>query len=259
MLFAASDLGVFQLSGNSWQLLDGSPHEARELLLNAFDARTGAFDLVARSTQGLYRTLGETWIALPTLDDTITKMLSVGTEEIQLDPAVTPGLYAFGENLYRLDGTSWTLIRQLSRTIVGAELFDEDGPGPAPNHLVFCDTLRTYRYVNGTPQIFGSFEGGVPQRLEVVHATESQRGQLWCSGTFDRVQDRSASCITYWPKYADRGDVDGNGAVALDDLALVLMNFGTTNDSYGDLNGDEDIDLEDLALVLSGFGTVCDE
>ena len=53
-------------------------------------------------------------------------------------------------------------------------------------------------------------------------------------------------------------DLDGDGAVGLADLALLLSNFGTSGPGLpGDLDGDGDVDLGDLAGLLSAFGTSC--
>jgi len=51
-------------------------------------------------------------------------------------------------------------------------------------------------------------------------------------------------------------DVNGDGAVNLDDLNLVLTNFGQASAS-GDSNCDGAVDLDDLNAVLTAFGTVC--
>jgi len=56
------------------------------------------------------------------------------------------------------------------------------------------------------------------------------------------------------------GDLDGDGQIALSDLAIVLSNFGTPSGAtpeQGDLDGDGDVDLTDLATMLSLFGTAC--
>lgn len=53
------------------------------------------------------------------------------------------------------------------------------------------------------------------------------------------------------------GDVNGDGAVDLDDLDLVLTNFGTGSPAGvldGDANCDNTVDLDDLDLVLTNFG-----
>lgn len=56
------------------------------------------------------------------------------------------------------------------------------------------------------------------------------------------------------------GDLDGDNAVGLGDLAILLSNFGTVggmDPSDGDLDNDDDVDLGDLALLLALFGTLC--
>ena len=57
------------------------------------------------------------------------------------------------------------------------------------------------------------------------------------------------------------GDLDGDFAVTLTDLAIQLSNFGTlvgADPEDGDLDGDGDVDLTDLAVLLSAFGTFCE-
>ena len=56
------------------------------------------------------------------------------------------------------------------------------------------------------------------------------------------------------------GDLDDDGLVTLDDLSILLSNFGTiagANPEDGDLDGDGDVDLTDLSILLSNFGTSC--
>jgi len=57
-----------------------------------------------------------------------------------------------------------------------------------------------------------------------------------------------------------RGDVDGNGAVEIEDLMTLLTNFGLLEGATvedGDLDHDGDVDLLDLAALLSALGTEC--
>lgn len=56
------------------------------------------------------------------------------------------------------------------------------------------------------------------------------------------------------------GDLNGDLAVNLTDLATLLANFGRGSPvslADGDIDGDDDVDLTDLALLLSNFGTIC--
>ncbi len=57
---------------------------------------------------------------------------------------------------------------------------------------------------------------------------------------------------TTWP-----GDVNSDGRVDINDLAVVLANYGQTTGMWwatGDLNGDGVVDVNDLAIVLNNFG-----
>lgn len=51
------------------------------------------------------------------------------------------------------------------------------------------------------------------------------------------------------------GDFDEDGVVGLQDLAMLLGCFGTSN--CGDLDGNGNADLQDLAILLSWFGVSC--
>jgi hypothetical protein len=58
------------------------------------------------------------------------------------------------------------------------------------------------------------------------------------------------------------GDVNGDGQIDLSDLAILLSNYGMTEEAEledGDLDGDGDVDLEDLAALLAHYGSVCDD
>ncbi|MFN0134679.1 MAG: hypothetical protein ACKVS9_01010 [Phycisphaerae bacterium] len=57
------------------------------------------------------------------------------------------------------------------------------------------------------------------------------------------------------------GDVDGDRAVGLTDLAVLLAHFGQPSGATwpdGDLSSDQAVGLDDLALLLSRFGLGCD-
>lgn len=56
------------------------------------------------------------------------------------------------------------------------------------------------------------------------------------------------------------GDVDDDGDVDLQDLAILLANFGRASGAAwpdGDLDGDGDVELQDLATLLAHFGSIC--
>ena len=55
------------------------------------------------------------------------------------------------------------------------------------------------------------------------------------------------------------GDADGDGSVTLQDLNIVLFNFGNAvaPGTNGDVDGDGNVTLNDLNIVLFNFGNVC--
>lgn len=56
------------------------------------------------------------------------------------------------------------------------------------------------------------------------------------------------------------GDINGDRQVTLNDLTILLANFGVPSGATlatGDLNGDHAVDLGDLTILLSQFGTSC--
>lgn len=55
-------------------------------------------------------------------------------------------------------------------------------------------------------------------------------------------------------------DLDGNGAIDLNDLTILLAHYGTpggAKPAHGDIDLDGDVDLGDLSLLLSAFGSTC--
>ena len=55
-------------------------------------------------------------------------------------------------------------------------------------------------------------------------------------------------------------DLTGDGSVGLEDLSLLLSNYGITSGAQpedGDIDGDGDVDLGDLSLLLAAYGLDC--
>jgi len=53
------------------------------------------------------------------------------------------------------------------------------------------------------------------------------------------------------------GDLDGDNDIDLDDLTLLLGDFGCSSGCVGDIDGDGGTDLDDLTVLLQAFGTLC--
>ena len=56
------------------------------------------------------------------------------------------------------------------------------------------------------------------------------------------------------------GDVNGDHAVDLNDLSVLLAHFGQASGATaatGDLDGDTDVDVNDLAALLARYGQTC--
>ncbi|MBI5865258.1 MAG: right-handed parallel beta-helix repeat-containing protein [Planctomycetes bacterium] len=63
-----------------------------------------------------------------------------------------------------------------------------------------------------------------------------------------------------YPPAACRADFDGDGAISISDLSILLSNFGCVpapDACVGDTDGDGDVQLADLAELLSAFGQSC--
>ena len=56
------------------------------------------------------------------------------------------------------------------------------------------------------------------------------------------------------------GDANGDGRVDINDLTIVLANFGTTGMTWsqGEFTGSGTVDINDLTIVLANFGTTCE-
>jgi len=67
--------------------------------------------------------------------------------------------------------------------------------------------------------------------------------------TLDGSPFSASDCIRIVPP----GDLNGDGAVSLPDLTILLSSFGVGTE--GDVDGDQDTDLVDLGHLLANFGT----
>jgi hypothetical protein len=76
------------------------------------------------------------------------------------------------------------------------------------------------------------------------------------TGFHDSVEEAWVATLSPLPPCP--GDLNSDGAVSLQDLAILLAHFGSAaGPGDGDLDDDGDVDLQDLANLLANFGTTC--
>ena len=91
--------------------------------------------------------------------------------------------------------------------------------------------------------------------------------QLTTDGTvvFDcniqyREPDGSTPTVTELSLVFQNGcpeDINGSGLVDVEDILIVLTQFGCDGGCSGDLDGDGDVDIADGLIVLGAFGSFC--
>jgi hypothetical protein len=88
-------------------------------------------------------------------------------------------------------------------------------------------------------------------------------GQQWVYGMARTAAGRYVAATAngvYLLDAACSGDLNGDQAVGLQDLATLLVHFGTQSGAAyedGDLDSDGDVDLQDLSTLLVAFGSTC--
>ena len=123
------------------------------------------------------------------------------------------------------------------------------------------DELRIWRTLRSDAQIAEDMQrrlaGSEPGLTAYWRFDEGEGGT-----TADLVAGHDGTLVgTSWRRFAAvTGDLDADNDADLNDLALQLANFGTTDGATrddGDLDNDGDVDLDDVALMLANFGTAC--
>ncbi|MCC6357156.1 MAG: PQQ-like beta-propeller repeat protein [Phycisphaerales bacterium] len=155
---------------------------------------------------------------------------------------------------------------QLRSRVDGALLAETESPIASDFNAqprMACDDLGRLYLSNGSFSLgrFYSFNADLTERWSLPVANINigapaigRDGTLVICGVGTNVRAYRT------PRVDCPGDLDGDQAVALTDLAILLSNFGTPSGAGagdGDLDGDGDVDLSDLSLLLSLFGTTC--
>ncbi|MBI5866334.1 MAG: right-handed parallel beta-helix repeat-containing protein [Planctomycetes bacterium] len=166
-----------------------------------------------------------------------------------------------------------SLLEWRSTNTAADPLFiDFDGPDDDPSTWVD----NNYRLVSGSPAVdsgWNALLNGDPLDLDQDGRADEYLplDYDWSSRIVDDVQTPDHGCGTIalvdmgafetggMTPQPCVGEISGDGSIGLQDLALLLSNFGTSGVCLsGDLDANELVDLSDLAVMLSQFGAACD-
>ena len=157
-----------------------------------------------------------------------TGMMDLGT----LRAPLNTGSEAVGINLTGvIVGSSWNLSYV--------------GPNNLPSY-----TYHAFVYNNGTMQDLNNLVSAPGWTLEEATAINAS-GQIVGYGI-----NSSGYTDAFLLTPLQPGDANGDGRVDINDLTIVLANFGQTGMTWsqGDFTGDGTVDVNDLTIVLSNFG-----
>lgn len=175
---------------------------------------------------------------------------------------------AGGNPAYRIarwDGSSWSPVGDgLDSNVYSITVFDDGG------HIALYAGGEITMTGGGDPihgiarwdgKAWSQVGDGLSTAVHsVVVADDGNGPALFAGGTFiaepcGRLLHRTArwGCVRPW---ACVGDINFDGQVDLQDLNLVLANFGDET-FCGDTNGDGTVGLDDLNSVLAQFGSDC--
>jgi hypothetical protein len=151
-----------------------------------------------------------------------------------IDICMGNGCYTFVMNDSYGDGWNgaiYTIISSVSGEIIDSGDLDSaaSGDGSYYGEDTFC------------------ISGGEP---DVPGCTDTTACNYDSTATLDDGSCEYASCVC-------QGDVNGDGAITVADILLILSNFGCTTGCSADVDGDGSVTVSDVLVVLSLFGNPC--
>jgi hypothetical protein len=170
-------------------------------------------------------------------------------------------------NVARWDGVAWSAVGDTSETrdIVTLRVLN-DGGGPALWAAGDFDSIGGVAASGVAKWDGGLWSGVTGLQLDPAQSGypivagwfPEAGGQLYVGGAFSRQGTTTRGIARYGCVCPD---IDGDGMVDLDDLGVVLSNFGMTAGAtfeQGDVDDDQAINLNDLSALLGSFGRVCE-
>jgi probable HAF family extracellular repeat protein len=119
--------------------------------------------------------------------------------------------------------------------------------------------------LNNQSRAFLWHQGTMYDLNDLLIDGDSQISYLWSAvGINNAGQIAAAAFVTEGPNPPTAialltpvppGDLDGDGDVDINDLTLLLSQYGCQADCTADLDGDGDVDLNDLTILLSNYGS----
>ena len=151
-----------------------------------------------------------------------------------LDICVGNGCYTFAMNDSYGDGWNGA-IYTITSTVSGEVIDSGDlntaasGDGSSYGENIFC------------------IESGEP---DVPGCTNATACNYEATANIDDGSCEYESCVC-------QGDVNGDGAITVADILLILSDFGCTTSCSADVDGDGSVTVSDVLVVLSLFGNPC--
>ncbi|MBG84817.1 MAG: hypothetical protein CMJ40_09765 [Phycisphaerae bacterium] len=183
-----------------------------------------------------------------------------------------------GDTTIGIEGTTGSLTTSMAFSVINSPQWQYSGyfwggnftfslPSSVVESARDDGMLTIYAYVSNSGGVNVHNTGSNAARLNVVLDVPSIYGaccmdsgncvvinQLACENAdFDFLGEGTEcpedSCLEC------AGDLNGDSASDVDDILMLLQNYGMTGDALdGDLDGDDDVDVNDLLALLSYFG-----